>query len=76
MIIINKTIYKRLRNYYFQIAVSLYKCHPGFFQHANILIMLYIVHQYKNKFESTNMDLTCLLFFYFSRLGGQLFNTS
>ena len=26
--------------------------------HTNSIVMLYIVHKYKKKFESTNMDLT------------------
>ena len=26
--------------------------------HTNSLVMLYLVHKYKKKFESTNMDLT------------------
>ena len=26
--------------------------------HTNTIAMLYLVHKYKNKFESTNMDLT------------------
>ena len=30
------------------------------FYHANSIAMLYIVHNYKKKFESTNMDLTHL----------------
>ena len=28
------------------------------FYHANSIAMFYIVHKYKKKFESTNMDLT------------------
>ena len=32
------------------------------FYHANSIAMLYIVHKYKKKFESTNMDLTHLYF--------------
>ena len=30
--------------------------------HANSIAMLYIVHKYQKKFESTNMDLTHLYF--------------
>ena len=56
----------RLRNYYFQIAVSLYAT-LYFFHHANILIMLYIVLNYKKKFE---YGFDMFVIFDFSRLGG------
>ena len=55
----------RLRNYYFQIAVSLYAT-LYFFHHANILIMLYIVLNYKKKFE---YGFDMFVIFDFSRLG-------
>ena len=37
------------------------------FYHANSIAMLYIVHKYQKKFESTNMDLTHLYFLIFNR---------
>ena len=51
---------KRLRNGHFQIVVSLLFAHYPiiFFIHTNSIAMLYLVHRYKKKFESTNMDLT------------------
>ena len=30
----------------------------GSYYHTNSIAMLYLVHKYKKKFESTNMDLT------------------
>ena len=49
------------------------------FYHSNSIVMLYIVHKYKRKFYSTNMDLTQLLFLIFTRFsskGVRLFNNS
>ena len=37
--------------------------------HTNSIVMLYLVHKYKKKFESTNMDLThskIMIFYSFS----------
>ena len=57
---LNKTALKRLRNGHFQIVVSLLYAHyPNFsYYHTNSIAMLYLVHKYKKKFESTNVDLT------------------
>ena len=45
--------------------------------HTNSIAMLYLVHKYKKKFESTNMDLThskIMIFSSFSSEGVWLFN--
>ena len=47
--------------------------------HTNSIAMLYLVHKYKKKFESTNMDLThskILIFSSFSSKRAWLFNKS
>ena len=53
---------KRFENGNFQIVVSLLYCmHTNLYfslYHTNSIDMLYIVHKYKKKLESTNMDLT------------------
>ena len=36
------------------------------FYHSNSIAMLYIVHKYQKKFESTNMDLKPLFFLIFT----------
>ena len=46
---------------------------------TNSIAMLYLVHKYKKKFESTNMDLThskIMIFSSFSSEGVWLFNKS
>ena len=52
---LNKTASKRLRNGHFQIVLSLLYFS---YYHTNSIAMLYLVHKYKKKFKSTNMDLT------------------
>ena len=50
----------------------------SYFQ-ANSIAMLYLVHKYKKKFESTNMDLThskIMIFSSFSCKGVWFFNKS
>ena len=50
----------------------------SYFQ-TNSIAMLYLVHKYKKKFESTNMDLThskIMIFSSFSSKGVWLFNKS
>ena len=37
-----------------------------FYFHTNSIAMLYVVHKYKKKFESTNMDLTNSKIIFFS----------
>ena len=38
--------------------------------HTNSIAMLYLLHKYKNKFESTNMDLTHSKIMIFSSFSG------
>ena len=40
------------------------------FYHANSIAVLYKVHKYQEKFESTNMDLTHVYFLIFTRFPG------
>ena len=50
----------------------------SYFQ-TNSIAMIYLVHKYKKKFESTNMDLThskIMIFSSFSSKGVWLFNKS
>ena len=47
--------------------------------HTNSIAMLYLMHKYKKKFESTNTDLThakIMIFSSFSSYGVWLFNKS
>ena len=47
--------------------------------HTNSIAMLYVVHKYKKKLESSNMDLThskIMIFSSFSSYGVWLFNKS
>ena len=57
---LNKTVYNRLRNGHFQLLYLSYMPTTLYFSyfHTNSIAMLYLVHKYKKKFESTNMDLT------------------
>ena len=57
---LNKTAQKRPRNGHFQIDVSLFMPTTLYFSyfHTNSIAMLCLVHKYKKKLESTNMDLT------------------
>ena len=58
--VINQTALKRFENGNFQIVFLSYM-HTNLyfsFYHTNSVDMLYIVHKYKKKLESTNMDLT------------------
>ena len=56
-----------INNGNFQIVVSLLYAHYPIcsFYHANSIAMLYIVHTYEKKFETTNTDLTHLYFLTF-----------
>ena len=48
-------------------VISLLYAHYPILFYANSIAMLYIVHKYKKKFESINMDLTHLLFLMLTR---------
>ena len=68
-----------LRIDHFQIVVSLLYAHYPIFSyyHTNSIAILYLVHKYKKKFESTNMDLThskIMICSIFSSKGVWLFN--
>ena len=67
---LNKTALKMLRNGHFQIVVSLLYAHYPivFLFYTNSTAMLYLVHKYKKKVESTNMDLTHSKIMIFSSL--------
>ena len=59
--VINNTAYKGLEMVIFKLLfLSYMPTTPYMFlvYHANSIAILYIVHKYQKKFESTNMDLT------------------
>ena len=55
---LNKTASKRLRNGHFKCCISLICPLPYMYLIFIQIAMLYLVHKYKKKVESTNMDLT------------------
>ena len=56
-------IFKLLFPFYMPITLYFFS-----FYHVNSKAILYIVHKYKEKFESTNMNLTHLQFLLFTRV--------
>ena len=75
--VINKTSYKGLEMVIFELLFLSYMPTTLYFSvyHVNSIAMLYVVHKYKKKFESTNIDLThslILIFTSFFQLGGMV----